>query len=146
VLGMFLPSFFTGHLIRRFGVLPMMGCGVVLMMLHVAVALSGIEFAHFLSGLILVGIGWNFLFIGGTTLLAETYRPSERAKVQGVHDFLVNIGLTTASLSAGMLLNVGGWRMVNLLALPLLAVTMLMILALALRRKAGLRTTVSEGI
>jgi MFS family permease len=144
VLGMFLPSFFTGHLIRRFGVLPMMACGVILMMMHVAVALSGIEFAHFLSGLVLVGIGWNLMFIGGTTLLADTYRPSERAKVQGVHDFLVNIGLTTASLSAGVLLSQGGWRMVNVLALPALVITMLLILALALRRKGALRTPGGE--
>ena len=71
VLGMFVPSFFTGTLIRRFGVLPVMGCGIALLAGHVAIAMSGIEFLHFLSGLILLGVGWNFMFIGGTTLLTE---------------------------------------------------------------------------
>ncbi|HVL56099.1 MAG TPA: hypothetical protein VM491_06320 [Burkholderiaceae bacterium] len=74
VLGMFVPSFFTSHLIRRFGVLSMMVAGASLLGGHVAIALSGIELLHFLSGLILLGVGWNFLFIGGTTLLTEAYR------------------------------------------------------------------------
>ncbi len=97
VLGMFLPSFFTGNLIRRFGVLPIMAGGIVLLGGHVAIALSGIEFLHFLSGLILLGVGWNFLFIGGTTLLTEAYRPAERAKTQAAHDFLMFGAVSIAS-------------------------------------------------
>jgi MFS family permease len=135
VLGMFAPSFFTGDLIRRFGVLHVMAAGIVCLAAHVAVATSGIEFAQFLSGLVLLGVGWNFLFIGGTTLLAETYRPSERAKAQGAHDFLVFAVSTAASFSAGGVLNLGGWNAVNLLVLPLLGGTLLMIAGLGMQRR-----------
>lgn len=135
VLGMFAPSFFTGNLIRRFGVLNIMGSGVVLLAGHVAIALSGIEFLHFLSGLILLGIGWNFLFVGGTTLLTEAYRPSERAKVQAAHDFLMYVAISIATFSSGSLLSSFGWRYVNLAVLPLLAVALLMIIGLAVQRK-----------
>ena len=136
VLGMFAPSFFTGNLIRRFGVLPIMAVGIMLLGGHVAIALAGIEFLHFLSGLILLGVGWNFLFIGGTTLLTEAYRPSERAKAQAAHDFLVFGAVSLASFSAGGLLNAWGWRSVNLTALPFLALALMAVLALgALRRR-----------
>lgn len=139
VLGMFVPSFFTGDLIKRFGVLPIMAGGVMLLGAHVAVALSGQEFLQFLSALVLLGIGWNFLFIGGTTLLAETYRPNERAKAQGAHDFLVFGALTAASFSAGNLLNSGGWNAVNLLVVPALAIALLMIVGLGLHRRSRLQ-------
>ncbi|MCX7219439.1 MAG: MFS transporter, partial [Burkholderiales bacterium] len=136
VLGMFVPSFFTGNLIRRFGVLPIMMLGIALLSGHVAIALTGIEFLHFLSGLTLLGVGWNFLFIGGTTLLTEAYRPAERAKIQATHDFLMFGTVSLASLSAGGLLNNWGWRSLNLATLPFLALVLLMVLGLgALRRK-----------
>jgi MFS family permease len=135
VLGMFVPSFFTGNLIRRFGVLQIMGTGVFLLAGHVAIALSGIEFLHFLSGLILLGLGWNFLFVGGTTLLTEAYRPSERAKVQAAHDFLMYVAISIATFSSGSLLNAFGWRAVNLAVLPFLALALLMIIALGIHRK-----------
>jgi MFS family permease len=135
VLGMFAPSFFTGNLIRRFGVLNIMGSGAVLLACHVAIALSGIEFLYFLSGLIFLGVGWNFMFVGGTTLLTEAYRPSERAKVQAAHDFLMYIAISIATFSSGSLLNAFGWRTVNLAVLPFLAVALMMIVALALQRK-----------
>jgi MFS family permease len=139
VLGMFLPSFFTGNLIRRYGVLPMMALGTVLLAGHVAVALSGIEFLHFVSGLVLLGVGWNFLFIGGTTLRTEAYRPAERAKAQAAHDFLMFGSVSLASLSAGGLLNTWCWESVNLTALPFLSVALLAVLGLAaLRRKVRL--------
>jgi MFS family permease len=138
VLGMFVPSFFTGDLIKRFGVLRIMAVGVALLGAHVAVALSGIQFAQFVSGLVLLGVGWNFLFIGGTTLLAETYQPSERAKAQGTHDFLVFGALTASSFSAGSVLNSGGWSAVNVLALPLLALALLMIIGLGMKRRTRL--------
>ena len=134
VLGMFAPSFFTGNLIRRFGVLPIMAVGIALLGGHVAIALTGSEFLHFLSGLILLGVGWNFLFIGGTTLLTEAYRPSERAKAQAAHDFLVFGAVSLASFSAGELLNTWGWRSVNLTALPFLAAALLAVLALGALR------------
>lgn len=140
VLGMFVPSFFTGHLIRRYGVLPIMAAGAVLLGAHVAVALSGVEFLHFLSGLIFLGVGWNFLFIAGTTLLTETYRPAERAKTQATHDFLVFAAASLGSFSAGGLLNAWGWRAVNLSALPFLGLALIAVvgLALARRRRAAL--------
>lgn len=135
VLGMFAPSFFTGNLIRRFGVLNIMGSGAVLLACHVAIALSGIEFLYFLSGLIFLGVGWNFMFVGGTTLLTEAYRPSERAKVQAAHDFLMYISISIATFSSGSLLNAFGWRAVNLAVLPFLAVALMMIVVLGIQRK-----------
>lgn len=142
VLGMFMPSFFSGNLIRRFGVLPIMGTGIALLSGHVAIALTGIEFLHFLSGLILLGAGWNFLFIGGTTLLTEAYRPSERAKTQAAHDFLMFGAVSLGSFSAGGLLNVGGWRSVNMTVLPFLGLALIAVLGLgALRRRDRLAIT-----
>ncbi|MDP3844094.1 MAG: MFS transporter [Oxalobacteraceae bacterium] len=139
VLGMFLPSFFTGNLIRRYGVLAIMGTGIALLGGHVAVALTGIEFLHFLSGLILLGVGWNFLFIGGTTLLTESYQPAERAKTQAAHDFLMFGAVSLASFSAGGLLNAWGWQSVNLTVLPFLGVALMAVLGLsAVRRKSRL--------
>lgn len=135
VLGMFLPSFFTGNLIRRYGVLTIMGSGIVLLGGHVAVALSGIAFLHFLSGLILLGVGWNFLFIGGTTLLTEAYNPAERAKTQAAHDFLMFAAVSLGSFSAGGLLNTWGWRSVNLTTLPFLGASLVAVLALGMARR-----------
>ena len=97
--------------------------------------LSGIEFLHFLSGLILVGVGWNFLFIGGTTLLTEAYRPAERAKAQAMHDFLMYTVVALASFSAGGLLNHWGWNSVNVTVLPFLLVAGTSIVALAVTRR-----------
>ena len=135
VLGMFAPSFFTGNLIRRFGVLTIMASGVALLLGHVAIALSGIAYLNFLSGLILLGLGWNFLFVGGTTLLTDAYRPSERAKVQAAHDFLMYIAISIATFSSGSLLSAFGWRAVNLAVLPMLAVALLMIVVLGVKQK-----------
>ena len=134
VLGMYIPAFFTGTLIRRFGVLSVMGCGIVLLAGHVVIALSGIEFLNFLSGLILLGIGWNFLFVGGTTLLTQAYEPAERAKAQAAHDFLMMTVVSIGSFSAGVLLNGWGWNAVNLTVLPFLFVATAAVSALALSR------------
>jgi MFS family permease len=135
VLGMYVPSFFTGALIRRFGVLTVMGSGIALLAGHVAIALSGIEFLHFLSGLTLLGVGWNFLFIGGTSLLTESYRPAERAKAQATHDFLMFAVVSIGSFSAGGLLNSWGWNSVNLTALPFLLLAAAAVGALAMTRR-----------
>ena len=88
-LGMYVPSFFTGALIARFGTLRIIGAGIVLNVLCVAVNAAGIAIGNFWAGLVLLGVGWNFMFVGGTTLLTETYEPDERAKVQGFNDFMV---------------------------------------------------------
>lgn len=137
VLGMFLPSFFTGNLIHRYGVLPIMGFGILLLGGQVAIALTGIGFPHFLSGLILLGVGWNFLFIGGSTLLTEAYRPTERAKTQAAHDFLTFGVVSLASFAAGGLLNAWGWRSVNLTVLPFLAMALLAVLGFGFGAMGG---------
>ena len=119
VIGMFAPSFVTGPLIRRIGVLPVLGAGVALNLVTVAIALSGITVAHFWWALFILGVGWNFLYIGGTTLLTETYRPEELAKAQGANDQAIFIVMAISSLSAGVTVTSAGWERVNLLALPL---------------------------
>ncbi len=135
VLGMFVPSFFTGNLIQRWGVLPVMLTGIVLLCLQVVINLSGVQFLHFLSALILLGVGWNFLFIGGTALLTETYRPSERARTQAAHDFLVFGAMSLASFAAGALLNHFGWQTVNWVAVPFLLLALLAVSGLMLMRR-----------
>ncbi len=114
ILGMFVPSFFTGHLIKRFGVLPIIVSGALLMAICVTVNMTGAGIAQFWVALIALGVGWNFMFVGGTTMLTETYERSERAKVQATNDFLVFGTVAIASLSSGVLFNTIGWQGVNL--------------------------------
>ncbi|MDH3713184.1 MAG: MFS transporter [Gammaproteobacteria bacterium] len=125
VFAMFAPSFFTGHLINRFGLTTVMLTGALLDLICIAVNLSGASVWHFSAGLVLLGLGWNFLFIGATTLLTDTYRPSERAKAQAFNDFFVFTSTTASALTAGTLQHHLGWETVNLSALPVLAVIML---------------------
>jgi MFS family permease len=125
VVGMFAPSFFTGSLIKRFGAPRIMQIGFILLLGHVAIALLGFDFLHFLSALILLGVGWNFAFIGGTALLTQTYRPSEQLKVQAINEFII-FGLAALStLSAGWLYERFGWITLNLTVLPLLVIALL---------------------
>ncbi len=128
VVGMFLPSFFTGHLIRRFGVLQIMFAGAVFQGLCVAVNLNGESYMHFLTALALLGIGWNFLFIGATTLLAENYRTSEKARAQGLNDLLVFSFVALTATSAGYLLSEYGWQRVNAGTLPFIVLAAAVIL------------------
>lgn len=130
VLAMFAPSFFTGNLIRRFGVLAVMAAGAVLGILCVAVNLGGTSLAHFLAGLILLGMSWNFLYVGATALISETYTWEEKNKAQALNDFLIFSGVALATLGAGALQNAYGWRMVNLGVLPLLGLALLGLLRL----------------
>ena len=113
VLAMFAPSFITGSLIKKFGVLNIILCGVVLNVCAIAINLSGIEFLNFSIGLATIGLGWNFMFIGGTTLLTEAYRPEERSKVQAANDFMVLSTTTIAAFSSGALQQSVGWALVN---------------------------------
>jgi len=135
VIGMFAPSFFTGSLIRRFGVLKIMFTGVLLMFGCVGFALSGNDVMHFLGALFVLGVGWNFMFIAGTTLLTETYRPEERNRVQGTNDFLVFATMATSSLASGALVTTRGWELINLGALPLLVIVSAGVLWLARQGK-----------
>jgi len=137
VIGMFAPSFFTGSLIRRFGVLSVMLTGVALEALCVVIALSGVLVANFWWALVMLGVGWNFLYVGGTTLLTECYRPSEKAKAQGMHDFLVFVTTATSSFASGLLMDRSGWDTLNYAALPIVGVIGAAIVWLALRRRAA---------
>jgi len=128
VLGMFAPAFVTGHLIKRCGVLNIMLAGAVLGVLCMAVNLAGNSVRHFWTALLLLGISWNFLFIGATTLLTETYRPEERAKTQALNDFAVFTTVAFSSLSAGALQSRYGWQTVNIGLIPLLVVILTSIL------------------
>jgi predicted MFS family arabinose efflux permease len=120
-LAMFAPSFFTGHLIKKFGVLHIIIIGAILNVGCMAVNLMGIEFANFWIGLMLLGLGWNFMFVGGTTLLTEAYRPEEKSKVQAANDFIVFGAVSVAAFSSGALFDIFGWAAVNAaVTLPML--------------------------
>ncbi|WP_425405126.1 MFS transporter [Hwanghaeella sp.] len=138
-LGMFAPSFFTGSLIRRFGVLNIIKLGTVLNIACVAVNLSGVDIEEFWLGLLLLGVGWNFMFIGGTTLLTSTYTATERNKVQALNDFIVFGSVSVASLSAGMLQNLVGWDAVNMAIIGPVLVVFLAALWLRFYRPDGAR-------
>lgn len=137
VLGMFLPSFFTGSLIARFGVLRIMFVGVGLFAGHVLLSLSGTGLPSFASALILLGVGWNFLYIGGTTMLTETYTPAERGRAQATNDMTIFAVGLASSLGAGALLQVSGWQVMNLLLLPWLGLAALSILWLTWHRRTA---------
>jgi len=126
VLAMFAPSFFTGHLIVRFGVQKIMGLGLAILGVAGIVALQGVELINFYGALFLLGVGWNFGFIGATTLLAGAHTPQERGRMQGINDLIVFGGVTVASLASGGLMNciggdpAGGWAAVNVAMVPFL--------------------------
>ncbi len=141
VIGMFAPGFFTGHLIRRFGVLEVMGVGVLLNFACVAIALSGVELHHFAIALFLLGVGWNFLFTGGTTLSLGAYTPEEKDRAQGAINFLVFATMALSSFSSGVLVSgQDGWNWLNLGSLVPLVMTGAGIAWLAIRQRSGVAT------
>ncbi len=144
IFGMFAPSFFTGQLIRRFGVLNVMLAGALLNVLCVGVNLVGTDVGHFWTALVLLGVGWNFLFVGGTTLLTETYTEAEKAKAQGLNDFLVFAAITVASLSAGALQHYFGWRAVNFGVVPLIVLIAGAVIWLKAQRRSASGTVREE--
>ena len=127
VLGMFVPSFFTGHLIKKHGLKPIILLGCALLIISAVINLFGQSYVHFFTSLVLLGIGWNFTFIGATQLVSLTYRPQEKGKVQGMNDFLVFTTAAIASLFAGQTVETIGWMRVNLISLPLIVVVMALI-------------------
>ncbi|WP_461473192.1 MFS transporter [Pararhodobacter sp.] len=139
VLAMYAPSFFTGHLIARFGVEKIVALGLLILAGAGAVALAGVELEHFFIALVLLGIGWNFGFIGGTTMLARAHSAAERGRIQGINDMIVFGGVTMASLSSGTLMNCSGsdvqtgWQLVNLSMLPFLVLAGGALIWLAMR-------------
>ena len=136
-LAMFAPAFFTGSLIHRFGVLNVMLFGLVLLGGCVVAALAGVDLGQFWFGLVALGLGWNFTFIGASTLLTEAYLPAERAKVQAANDLLVFGSVATASLLSGVLLDYFDWQVVNYSAIPFLVAAGAAIMWLATFRRAG---------
>ena len=143
VVGMFAPSFITGGLIRRMGVLPVMLAGVLLNFAAIGIALSGIAVAQFWWSMVVLGVGWNFLYIGGTTLLTETYRPEERAKAQGANDQAIFIMMVVSSLTSGATVTTAGWERVNLMAVPMVAVVAVALLWFMLRGRAHRKEAVA---
>jgi MFS family permease len=139
VVGMYAPGFVTGSLIRRFGTLRVILAGVALVAGCVAVALNGTTVAHFWVALVLLGIGWNFMYTGATTLLTESYRPAEKAKTQGANEFIVFTTMGISSFSSGALVSAAGWEAMNAAALPVLAVVALGVFWLAWLRSGRAR-------
>jgi MFS family permease len=141
VLAMFVPSFFTGHLIARFGAEKIVATGLVILAGAGAVAISGVELVNFFGALVLLGLGWNFGFIGATAMLAASHAPEERGRVQGMNDMLVFGCVTLASFASGGLMNCSGgtpeagWTAVNLFMLPFLALAGAALIWLAMRPK-----------
>lgn len=138
VLSMFGPSFFTGRLIARFGKEKVTAAGLLLLACAAVVGLNGLSVAHFWIALVLLGIGWNFGFIGATALVTDCYRPEERVKVQAANDFLVFGSVAIASFSAGGLLNTGGWESVNWLVFPPVAVALALVAWQATQKRVQL--------
>jgi MFS family permease len=133
VIGMFAPGFFTGSLIKRLGPLPVMGAGVALNLACIAVALSGVELHQFTLALVLLGVGWNFLFTGSTTLSLSAYAPEERDRAQGALNFFVFATLAVSSFASGVLVTTRGWALLNYGSLVPVALTAAALLWLSLR-------------
>ncbi len=144
VLGMFAPSFFTGKLISRYGIINIMLTGVALLMLAVAVNLLGVSLWHYWFALFALGIGWNFLFIGATDLLTYTYNESEKAKAQALNDFSVFGTVALAALSAGYLQHNFGWQIVNLGVIPLIVSILIVLLWIKLKHQQHLHALIAQ--
>ena len=139
VVGMYAPGFFTGSLIKRFGALKVIAVGIVLMGACVAVALSGNALWQFWTALLLLGVGWNFMYTGGTTLLIDAYTPAEKAKTQGMNDVIIFTVMSISSFSSGALISAAGWNAMNLGTLPLLAIVAGAVLWVTLLRRRRAR-------
>ncbi|MFP6777765.1 MAG: MFS transporter [Alphaproteobacteria bacterium] len=137
VFAMFAPAFFTGHLIRQFGTISIMGVGAVLIAVCVVINLAGIDLAYFWIGGMALGVGWCFLFVGATTLVTEAYSPAEKAKTQAANDFLVFGGVAVAALLSGVLHEWIGWQLMNYIALPFLGVVLIALFMMVYVRRRG---------
>jgi MFS family permease len=135
VVAMYAPGLVTGSIIARFGVLRVIAAGVLLMAACVAVALSGVTLAHFVVALVLLGVGWNFMYTGGTTLLGEAHTPADKARVQGANDFIVFATMGVSSLSSGALVSLAGWERMNAASLPFLVAVLVAVAWLARVRR-----------
>jgi MFS family permease len=135
VMAMFVPSFFTGHLIARFGKEPVIATGFIILIACAIVALQGQLLWQFWVSLILLGLGWNLGFIGATAMLTETYTEAERSKTQGINDFLLFGSVAFASLMSGQTLNAFGWYMLNWIVFPVVMICLISLVWLRLKSK-----------
>jgi len=140
VVGMYAPGFVTGALIKRFGVLKVIIAGTMLMIACVAVARMGNRIEHFWGALVLLGAGWNLMYTGGTTLLTEAYAPAEKARTQGLNDFIVFSTMAVSSFASGVLVNAAGWDVMNVGALPFIVLVGVAATWFAVTRQRGART------
>ncbi len=136
VIGMFAPSFVTGHLIKRFGALPIMGVGVSLNALCIATALSGVDVAHFVVALFALGVGWNFVFTSSTTLSLQAYTPEEKDRAQGALNFCVFATLAVTSFASGLLVTTQGWQLLNWGSLLPVVLTGMAVIYLLLNKRS----------
>ena len=143
-LGMFAPSFITGSLIKRFGAVQIIFTGILLNFICIAINISGTELINYWSALVLLGVGWNFMFVAGTTMVTETYQPAEKAIVQGVNDFLVFGTAALCSLLSGVLQTSFGWETVNLSAIPLLLIVLVSLFWFIFSSKQQTQTALSS--
>ncbi len=139
VIGMFLPSFFTGKLIQKFGVYRIMLGGILILFAHIVLALTGTTFFNFLFGLVIVGLGWNFMFISGSALLTQVYSPEEKEKTQALHDFTVFAIVSVSSFFAGGLLGAWGWQGVNVVLIPLLVLALIAVIRIGFLKKTVIK-------
>ena len=137
MIGMYGPSFFTGSLIHRFGVLNVILAGIAILLACIGAALAGTALLNFWAALFLLGIGWNFMYVGGSALLTECHAPAERAKTQAANDFMVFCTMAVSSLSSGILLQKSGWHAVNYGSIPFLGLAAAAALWLMWRRRAA---------
>jgi MFS family permease len=135
IVAMFAPSFFTGSVIARFGRLPVIAVGLALLGICGAIALAGVDLQHFYLALVALGVGWNFAFIGATSLLGTTHTRAEQAKVQGLNDFLVAGLVAAGSFGSGALLDAAGWSAVHYAMAPALLAALVGVAWLALARR-----------
>ena len=143
-LGMFAPSFITGSLIKRFGAVQIIFTGILLNFICIAINISGTELINYWSALVLLGVGWNFMFVAGTTMVTETYQPAEKAIVQGVNDFLVFGTAALCSLLSGVLQTSFGWETVNLSTIPLLLIVLVSLFWFIFSSKQHTQTALSS--
>jgi predicted MFS family arabinose efflux permease len=136
VIGMFAPGFFTGHLIKRFGVMRIMAVGVALNALCIAIALTGVDLHRFLAALFLLGVGWNFLFTGATTLSLQAYAPEEKDRAQGALNFCVFVVLAVSSFASGLLVTTQGWAWLNVGSLVPVGLTAAALVWMARQQRA----------
>ena len=144
MIGMYAPSFITGSLVNRFGVLNIILAGIALLFVCIVAALADTMLMNFWLSMFLLGVGWNFMYVGGSTLLTECHTPAERAKTQAANDFMVFATMAVSSMSSGLLLSKSGWHAVNLGSIPFLLLALAATVWLMWRRRSGSRVAIGE--